>query len=136
MIQDLCKKLLQLEVEKDEINAKLKEKNAAIAEVERAIMSTMEAQGLKAVDTDFGKFTLKSDVYATIKDVDTLAQWLEEQGIYKQLATISSATMNSFYKKRLEEAKEKGDFDFAIPGMEVTSQRMKLSVTQKKTFKV
>ena len=135
-LQDYCKKLIELEVKKNEISAQLKAVNAEIADVERALMDAMQAQGLKSVDTDFGKFALKTDVYATIKDQDALVLYLKEKGIYEQLATLSSASMNSFYKKRLEEAKEAGDIDFNIPGMEVTSQRFKLSITNKKTFKV
>lgn len=44
--------------------------------------------------------------------------WLRAQGLYDQLISVNSQTLNSLYKSELEKAKERGDTDFAIPGID------------------
>ena len=136
LINDKCRERLKLEAEKETLAAMTKAKNLEIAEADKFIMDALQAQNMKGLDTEFGKFAVKVESYATIKDRDKLYAWLKEKGIFDSLVTISAATMNSFFKQEEEKAMEAQDLDFEIPGMEATSQRTKLSITGKKTYKL
>lgn len=131
-LPEIAKQLMKLEQEKEIIATQLKDKNKEISALEYQIVSLMEAQNLKDFSTPFAKFARKSQPYATIKDQDAFVKFLKEKGVYDNLVTISAATANTWYKEQLERAKENGDLDFQIDGMEMTSSRVTLSVTQKK----
>lgn len=136
VINDKCEERMKLEMKKSELSVIEKDLNKQIAEVDKFICDALQAQNMKALDTAFGKFAVKVDSYAAIKDQDALTMYLKEKGIYESLATLNAAKLNSYYKAEEEKAMQEGDLDFQIPGMEVTSSRVKLSITQKKTYKV
>jgi hypothetical protein len=129
---EMARALMKLEQEKELISIKLKDKNKEISTLENSLLSLMESQGMKDFSAPFGKFSRKSQPYATIKDQDLLVNHLKEIGSYENLVTLSATTANKWYGEQLERAKEAGDIDFAVPGMEMTSSRVTLSVTQKK----
>lgn len=131
-LPEMAKALLKLEQEKELIAATLKDKNKEISALELSIVSLMEAQELRDFSTPFAKFARKSQPYATIKDQDLLKNFLKEKGVYESLVTLSATTANKWYGEQLDRAKEEGNIDFAIPGMEMSSSRVTLSVTQKK----
>lgn len=136
LINEKCEHRMKLETEKTDLEAQIKSKNSEISTVERFIIDSLQAQNIKAIDTAFGKFTVKVDSYASIKDQDALTAYLKELGIYESLVTLNAAKMNSYFKAEEEKAKEEQNIDFKIPGMEATSSRVKLSITGKKAFKV
>jgi len=131
-VMELAKDLMKLEQDKEVLAVHLKNKNKEISDVENKILSIMESQGMKDFSAPFAKFSRKSQPYATIKDQDLLINHLKEIGSYENLVTLSATTANKWYSEQLERAKEEGNLDFAIPGMEMTSSRITLSVTQKK----
>lgn len=131
-VMELARDLMKLEQEKELIAAQLKLKNKDIQGLENSILSLMEEQGMKDFSAPFAKFSRKSAPYASIKDQDLLIQHLKEIGSYENLVTLSATTANKWYSEQLDRAKENGDLDFAVPGMEMTSSRVTLSITQKK----
>ena len=44
--------------------------------------------------------------------------FLKENGYYDELISVNSQKLNSFYKEQMELAIERGDDDFALPGIE------------------
>ena len=57
-------------------------------------------------------------------------EYLKVKGLFENMITVNSATLNSFYKTELVEAVDAGNADFEIPGltpsiMEVLSFRKK-----------
>lgn len=131
-LPEMAKELMKLEQEKELIAAQLKDKNKLITALENSLVLKMEEDGLKDFSTPFAKFSRKSQPYATIKDQDLLINHLKEIGSYENLVTLSATTANKWYGEQLERAKEEGNVDFSIPGMEMTSSRITLSITQKK----
>jgi len=52
---------------------------------------------------------------------EALFKWIEEhkgKDVLDTLLSINSQTLNSFYKAELEAAKEAGDYNFALPGID------------------
>jgi hypothetical protein len=45
------------------------------------------------------------------------------------MVTFNATKMNSFYKEEMERAKEEMNLDFKVDGMDVSSNRISLSVT-------
>lgn len=48
--------------------------------------------------------------------------YLIEKGVYDAYRTVNSNSINSFVKIEYELAKERGDFDFKIPGLEIIEE--------------
>jgi hypothetical protein len=113
--------------------AKLKAEKAieekALKEMQDDIIFHLESHELKTFDTGLGKVTRKNAPYAKIEDKGALAAYLKERGIFEDMVSFNAATMNSFYKEEMEKAKEEMNLDFKIDGMEVSSNRVTLSVT-------
>jgi hypothetical protein len=131
-LPEMAKDLMIIEQKKELLNAQLKDLNKEISRLELSIVTKMEEDGLKDFTTPFAKFARKSQPYATITDQDLLVKHLKEIGSYENLVTLTASTANKWYGEQLDRAKENGDLDFAVPGMEMTSSRITLSVTQKK----
>jgi hypothetical protein len=125
----LCKVMFK---QKAEV-AKIKEKKALeekkLKEMQDKILEHLETSNLKTFDTGFGKVTRKNQPYAKITDKEALSNYLKKEGLYDDLVTFNATKMNSFYKEEMEKAKEEMNLDFKIDGMEVTSNRVTLSVT-------
>jgi len=96
------------------------------------ILHHLEGHDLKTFDTGFGKVTRKNSPYAKIVDKDALTTYLKERGIFEDMITYNATKMNSFYKEEMEKAKEEMNLDFKIDGMDVSSNRVSLSVTSVK----
>lgn len=59
-------------------------------------------------------------------------EFLKTLGVYEQMITVNSATLNSFYKEQLELARERGDDDFTVPGLDEVTISPILSFTRPK----
>jgi len=47
-----------------------------------------------------------------------LFKYLQDRGEFLELATVNSATLNSYYKQEIANAVDEGNEDFKIPGIE------------------
>lgn len=50
-------------------------------------------------------------------DRERFFQYLRERNLFDSMITVNSQTLNAFYKQELELAKERGESDFALPGI-------------------
>jgi flavodoxin len=57
--------------------------------------------------------------------------YLKKKKVYDQLITVNSNTLNSFAKGELEAAKEAGDIDFEIPGLEEPNYTERVALRKK-----
>ncbi len=120
--------------------AKIKEHKTAeekkLKEMQDKIIFHLESHELKTFDTGVGKVTRKNQPYAKIIDKDALTKELKERGIFEDMITYNATKMNSWYKEEMEKAKEEMNLDFKIEGMDVSSNRVSLSVTGVKLSEV
>ncbi len=100
-----------------------------LKEMQDKILHHLEAHELKTFDTGFGKVTRKNMPYAKIVDKDALTEHLKERGIFEDMITFNATKMNSYFKEEMEKAKEEMNLDFKVGGMDVSSNRISLSVT-------
>ena len=111
------------------LKAEKAEQENILKDMKQDIYNALEANELKTFDTGLGKVTRTSKPYAKIVDKEALAMDLKERGLFDALYTFNATKMNSFYKEELEKAKEEGNVDFEIKGIEVSSARTDLSIT-------
>lgn len=53
----------------------------------------------------------------TPEEKEQLFEFLQQRGIFLEMASVNSQTLNSLYKSLAEEAAEKGVLDFRMPGV-------------------
>lgn len=128
-LKELCKVMFE---QKAHV-AKLKEEKTIqekiYTKMQETIIHHLELHELKTFDTGFGKVTRKNQPYAKVLDKDALTAFLKERGIYEDMVTFNASKMNSYYKEEMEKAKEEMNLDFKVDGMDVSSNRVSLSVT-------
>jgi len=57
--------------------------------------------------------------------------YLQEKGVFEDMVSVNSNTLNAYYKEQLEQALEQGDVDFRIPGIGEASIKKTLQVRAK-----
>ncbi|MCK5139396.1 MAG: hypothetical protein KAQ85_06105 [Thermodesulfovibrionia bacterium] len=103
-----------------------------LKEMQDKILFHLESHELRTFDTGFGKVTRKNMPYAKITDKGALTAYLKERGIFEDMITYNATKMNSFFNEEMEKAKEEMNLDFKVDGMDVSSNRITLSVTSVK----
>lgn len=115
----------KLRREEDEVRKIHKNATSKTEEAEARMLAMLEASNLKNFRSDDGLVSVgyRTSVRTpkTPEDRKALFDYLQKIGVYDQMITVNSQTLNSFYKEELEKAKEAGADDFEIPGLnEVT----------------
>lgn len=92
---------------------------------EREFMETLKADGLDNFRSKVGLLSISHrksvKTPKTDQDKAALYAYLKELGMYDRMISVNSQTLNSFYNDQFEQAKERGETDFEIPGLnEVT----------------
>lgn len=123
-VEDLDALILKIKEVRDEIDkrqAALTEKNKELMTLEGRCVDYLKELDRKSYSSPIGTFSIVSSwrVPTPKEDSDKEAffNYLKEKGIFLQMASVHSQTLNSFYKKELEAAQEKGDVGFNIPGI-------------------
>jgi hypothetical protein len=110
----------QLRRQKDELNAQLKQVSEALQEIEKDTAHFLENEGLERYVGKEGTFMWRHvSSYKVPKDTESRREffdYLKEKGLYENLITVNSATLNAF--ARAEEEEHGDELDFQIPGIE------------------
>ena len=128
-LQSLCLEMFKQKAEVARVKEIKTAEEKKLKEMQDKIIFHLEAHELKTFDTGTGKVTRKNSPYAKIIDKDALSNFLKKRGIYDDMVTFNATKMNSFYKEEMEKAKEEMNLDFKVDGMDVSSNRVTLSVT-------
>lgn len=117
-----CEKAFDLREQKSVLAQEIKGINEELEKLTAEILETLEASELDGFDAKSGRVSVKN--YFGVRTPKTEAQkkelfrYLQEKGIYWELVGVNSQSLNSFYNSEMEEATERGDLDFKIPGLE------------------
>ena len=128
-LKGLCLEMFKQKAEVARVKEIKTAEEKKLKEMQDKILFHLEGHELKTFDTGFGKVTRKNMPYAKIVDKTALSNFLKERGIYDDMVTFNATKMNSFYKEEMERAKEEMNLDFKVDGMDVSSNRISLSVT-------
>lgn len=120
-VKDMTLNAVALKDEIAKLNALLKEKNEELDALNARILRAFEVMGidsLKSHGFTFYPETKNSvSVPKTREDKEALFNFLAERGIYWDMVSINSMTLNALYKSLADEAMEKGNLDFRLPGI-------------------
>lgn len=130
----LIDRIANLRAQEEEASRVKKEINELL-EIEEARMIEMLASNqLTSYKGPGGKVVLAYRTSVRVpkegNDKAALFEWLREKGLYDQLVSVNSQTLNSLYKSELDEAKERGETDFAIPGLRDVTMTPQLRFTR------
>lgn len=120
-----CQKIADLRWEESQLSMTKKKITEELEIAEKEMLEMLTASNLKNFKSSAGlvSITHRTSVKTpkTEEDRQAFFEFLKSKGLYDSMISVNSATLNSFYKAEFEEAKERGDDDFEIPGIkEVT----------------
>jgi hypothetical protein len=124
-MKDLAAKIVELRKREAEVDRQKKELAQELDTTERQMLSNLEASGLTQFRAGEGLFSVSHRTSVKVpkepEDRAAFFKHLQDEGLFNDMITVHSATLNSYYKSKLKEAQEKGLDDCQIPGIgEVT----------------
>ena len=83
------------------------------------ILEALEIDSVKAHGFNFYKEeSMSVKTPKTLEEKEEFFNYLRSQGVFNELVSVNSRTLNSFYKSMAEKAAEDGVLDFKMPGIE------------------
>jgi hypothetical protein len=121
--QELGEKLFQARKEFDEAQAIADEKSKKVEELKYKVLSIMEEAGLENQSiAGYGKIFVQNRFTVSFpKDPEKKGkffEYLQNKGIFEDMVSVNSQTLNSWYKAEMEAAVEAGNADFRISGLD------------------
>lgn len=132
-IGDLSKlqdQILQRQAEHDAKKKELEELGALLEADKRKMIEFMTEANLTNFKTPRGQIVLNRKFTVPTPKGDDLDTFLGSLApdVAKTLRTVNYQTLNSWYKTEMENAKERGDFDWRPPGLQEPTVQEYLSV--------
>lgn len=131
-LENKAKELADLKGRKDIIKLDLKVIDDALEKLENEYLALLQEAEIASYKSKHGTITICNRFSVKFpKELDqreSFAKWAKEQGIYEELFTVNSQTLNSLYKKEKELAEEKGELFFRLPGIDDPTIMTYLSV--------
>lgn len=122
--------VLKLETEK--LEGELKSKKAKLESINQTLLRTLELLELDTIKahgfTFFKETRVTVTTPKTLEEKTLLFDFLKEKGLFMQLASVNSQSLNALYKSLSSEALESGEIDFDMAGLktsEYTSLKMR-----------
>lgn len=120
--QEVCKELFKRKQEHQQISEEEKKASKHFEELKMRVLTYMEehekekehVKGFGLVYT-IDRFTVPTP--KTIEDKKALGKNLQKRGIFWEMFSVNSQTLNSFYKTEMEAAIARGEKDFSLPGI-------------------
>lgn len=120
--EDLLDKAYSLKLEAEEIEAKKKDKEKELFELNKVILAEFDRLDKTSyVGRRCQVVRVQRPTVTVPKDPDqrdAFFRFLKERKIFENLVTVNHQTLNSFYKAEIEQAIEEGNHEFKIPGLE------------------
>jgi len=114
--------IAKLRLEEEQASQVKKVATNILEQAEARMLEMLQEAGLTSYRDPIGRqvvLAFRTSVQ-TPKTDEAKAQfygWLKEKGMYDAMISVNSQKLNALYKSELEEARDRGDQDFAIPGI-------------------
>lgn len=116
------KEYVDLRQQKSALAAQAAAIQEQLGALEVAILNGMEQSETDKISLDgigtvykIDRFTVQTP--KSIDDKKALFEYFEERGIFNEMVSVNSQTLNAFYKEENEAALKRGDVDFKLPGV-------------------
>ena len=114
-------KAAKLREEIDAMDIELKSKKAKLTDVCDEIKKTLDLAELESVRAHgylfFKENKTSVSTPKSLEDKKALFDFLQEKGIFLEMVSINSMTLNSLYKSLAEQALAEGILDYKMPGI-------------------
>jgi len=122
-LDEVCGQYALKRAEKERLDAELKEREKELYALEQKIQAFLEQSNKSKYSVDgIGTFNVVErfsyKIPRTPEAKEKFFSYLKEKGIYDDLVNVNSQTLNAFCKQQMEEARDRQDFNFSIPGLE------------------
>jgi len=108
---------------------------AALESQKQTVIGMLETLGKTSYKSDNGTFSYKEEYsYRVPKDLasrDLFFKHLRDKGIFEEMITVNSRTLNSWAKLEEIAAEKEGNIDYQVPGIEKSEPSMKASMRGK-----
>jgi len=120
-VEDLCQQMFYMRDSIQHKEALLSEEKAALRNMQAKMLQILNDHGKSNYKSNHGNVSVmrKLSVKCPKEPVarKDFFDYLKEKGIFEDLVTVHSQTLNAFYKTEWEAAKVSGVMDFAMPGI-------------------
>lgn len=134
-VEYLAVKVQEARAKVAEIGKTKKEAEDELDRIENKVIEILEKLDKTSYQSKVGRvgITARTSVKlpATPEDKQKFFDYLREKGLFENMITVHSATLNSYYKAEFNSAMEKGE-DFDIPGIGEPQLSKSLSFSQAK----
>jgi hypothetical protein len=120
-MNQLCEKIAALRTEIDAFSKQKKQVELDCESAESELLACLTDAGMTNYVSPVGRFMLsfRMSVKTPKTDEDRAAffAYLKNEGVFEQMITVNSQTLNAFYKSKVAEAQASGRDDLRIPGI-------------------
>lgn len=130
-LQNLCNQVLEMRKLADEAEDVFKKVDSDCRALEQQLVSFMEELKLKSFKVSGMLFGVRETMQlATPKgeEKEIFFNYLKEVGHFEALATVHARTLASWYNQENEAAVARGEPYAVIPGLELPTKRLGLSI--------
>ena len=122
-IEATAKQMADKRIECEELKKPLTQANKELEEIEQKLVAMLKEVGKDSYRSEFGTATRVTKWRVNLpqgEDKLKFFEFLKERGVYENMATINSNTLNSFYMEQWENAKKDDPMaalNFSLPGI-------------------
>lgn len=124
-IQVMIKEFSEAKAEYDEAKRKSTSAKEIMDNHGKRLLEVLKKHEVKSMPSPYGHvITSVRWSWKTPKEKsarEAFFGYLKEKELYEEMITVNSQSLNAFCKGELEAAKEEGNFDFTIPGLDEPS---------------
>lgn len=134
--ETLIKKIMEKRAEIEKQSEVLKSLNKDLTELKGTAVAYLNQEGKSSYKGEAGTVSIRQKwnvtVPKTAPDKKALFDWLKEENLFEQYATVNSISLNSLYKSKLEDAEARGEgMGFSIPGVQAPTLFEDLAIRKK-----
>lgn len=134
-LEDLCALCFSKREEIDVLEGQLKEVCAELEDLKEKLLTFLTDLDKTSYDSSVGKISVKNIFSVSLpKTPEQKAEffsYLKDKGIFEDLVSVHSKTLNAFYKQEQDIAISEGKIDFKIPGIDEPFYKQSLSFKRK-----
>jgi hypothetical protein len=135
-LEAAIEELFTLRLEHAKADRIAKDLKNELTEKQINVMAKLELLELDSYKGKAGSFSFRmKEGFRVPKDLETKKQffaYLEEKGVFDELVSVNSMSLNSWAQAEIEAAHEAGNFDFTLPGLEKSAPRPSFTMVQSK----
>ena len=135
-LEEICKKAFDLKEEIDGEALELKKKRSELEELKAKLENYLEAIEKTTYHSNFGNVTAARRMSVSFpKEPEAKAQflnYLKEQGVYDDMISVNSQSLNSYFRQEMENAAETGHYNFIMPGIGEPRHSIDIRLNKKK----